>query len=189
MFSNADFRKQLIVSLITSILVLIFIEPLLKWLTDGLMWLGLNISASFTKTIYTSAALGFREKNSFLLLMFITSLLIGIMAGMASAKLFLGQSVKRELPLRAKLLSVLMGLAFLVANLDVLAINFAELQLNTSFNQRITVLSPKVSDQEIKVLKAKWALMKGRSDYEAINFQMDALARTQGINLPSPLWE
>jgi hypothetical protein len=64
---------------------------------------------------------------------------------------------------------------------------FVDLQLNTSFQQRTTVLSPIISDVKFKELRAEWALMKNRNDYLKINKEMDDIAKNNGISLPEPL--
>lgn len=190
MFNDIELRKNLIVSLITSILVLIFIEPLLKWAANAIMWLGTNISASFTKSVYTSAALGFREKYSFIALIFILSALSGIVAGITTARVLPWKSESTDLQAkRRKVFSIFSVVVFFVSVIFIMAANFIELQLNASFNQRITVLSAKVHEQRIKELKAAWASMENRSDYEYITEQMNKLALEEKIKLPTALWE
>jgi hypothetical protein len=46
-------------------IVIIFIEPLLKHLGEGLLWLGTNVSESLVNYLYQDAAAGFRELFSF----------------------------------------------------------------------------------------------------------------------------
>lgn len=65
--------------------------------------------------------------------------------------------------------------------------SFTDLQLNTSFNQRMNALAPYITDHEIKVLNSKWALMKTRKDYIEINIHLDSLAKSAKIILPENL--
>jgi predicted PurR-regulated permease PerM len=64
---------------------------------------------------------------------------------------------------------------------------YADLQLNTSFQQRLRVLSPKIGDLETKNLQASWALMESKEDYEKIVRQMEELAKENNIELPKLL--
>jgi hypothetical protein len=156
------------------------------------MWLGANFSASFTKSVYTSAALGFREKYSFISLMFILSAFAGMISGMATAKLNRPSKIKEESHTTSKIktiFSLFMAVGFFLSGTYIMASNFIELQLNASFNQRLTVLAANVSDQQIKELKASWALMEGRSDYEKLTAQMNGIANKEKIKLPVALWE
>lgn len=191
MISNPEFRTNLLVSIITSLIVLIFIEPLLKLSVNGLMWLGTNASNSWTNQIYFSAALGLREKFSFMILGLGISLMSGVFAGLVT-RLVLRQKNQTLQKPRRKISIWVVGFSALVTviiSYDLLARNFAELQLIASFNQRITVLAAKASDQQIRELRASWALMEKRADYEAINIQMQQLGKQFNIKLPAPLWE
>jgi len=96
---------------------------------------------------------------------------------------------RRKTPTPAHPLWVLQVLT-IAASLGSLLIStlvFADLQLTTSFQQRLTVLAPKISEQEYKELQASWASMQSRTDYELLNTQMESLAQQHGIELPEPL--
>jgi len=64
---------------------------------------------------------------------------------------------------------------------------YYDLQLNTSFKQRITVLSPHISEQQEKELRAQWASMKSRKDYENINRALEDAAKNKEVKLPKLL--
>jgi hypothetical protein len=56
--------------------------------------------------------------------------------------------------------------------------------ITASFTQRLTVLAPAISDTEYKTLKARWAGMKGKADYDALVAAMDKRATELGVTLP-----
>lgn len=192
MINDPDFRKNLLVSIVTSVLVLIFVEPILKWSANGLMWMGENISASFTKAVYSSAALGLREKYSFITLLFIIAMLAGAATGVVAASL---QSTKINSPTssgrsgRKKIVNIFVAATMILSGLYSVASNFIEMQLNASFSQRLTVLAANIPEQQVKDLKASWALMSSRSDYEAITAEMNRLAAVAKVKLPAALWD
>ena len=64
---------------------------------------------------------------------------------------------------------------------------FADLQLNTSFQQRLNALSPEISDFEYKNLKADWALMESPEDHKNIVLKMEEFAQKHKIKLPDLL--
>ncbi len=64
---------------------------------------------------------------------------------------------------------------------------FADLQLNTTFKQRINIVAPHINEQEEEELYSQWALMKSRQDYEIINKKFDEIATKVNIKLPKPL--
>lgn len=193
MFSDPELRKNLLVSIVTSLLVLVFIEPLLKLSGNGLMWLSDNVSNRWTNGIYSSAALGLREKFSFVILGVCIALITGVYAGVLVSR-YRTSKEKQDSTVTIKatlrlIIDLMFGLYFFFGGLALVASNFVELQLVASFNQRITVLAAKASDQQIKELRASWALMEKRPDYETINIQMLLMANQLNIKLPSPLWE
>ncbi|HJS13923.1 MAG TPA: hypothetical protein VJ795_02545 [Rheinheimera sp.] len=190
MISDPEFRKNIIVSVITSIIVLVLIEPILKYASDVLMWMGQNLSNSFTNSLYSSAAMGFREKFSFVALMWLISILIGLVGGATIGM----QSAKKRTPISpssavGRAINIALAAMFVVLACYMMTRDFIELQLNTSFNQRVTVLAGKAADTEIKEIRADWASMKSRADYEAVTLNMNNIAKRYSIELPEALWE
>mgnify|MGYP003381899286 CR=1 FL=1 len=85
-------------------------------------------------------------------------------------------------------LGAALALLFMVVSATVpSAYIFTDLQLNASFDQRLTVLAPHITDQQVKELRAQWALMKSRDHHRAIQGQMQAYAAKASIHLPEPL--
>jgi hypothetical protein len=63
----------------------------------------------------------------------------------------------------------------------------ADYLLNTSFAQRITVLTPHISEHERQEFAALWASMRNRRDYERLNAKLEDTATARGVKLPKPL--
>jgi hypothetical protein len=68
-----------------------------------------------------------------------------------------------------------------------LLVDFAAQQMERSFNQRITVLAPAISDDEEEVLRGRFAGLTGRDSYESLTIDMDQMAHAHGLTLPGPL--
>ncbi|UOU98036.1 hypothetical protein MUU74_16265 [Chryseobacterium daecheongense] len=64
---------------------------------------------------------------------------------------------------------------------------YADLNLNTSFNQRLNVLKPYIDSDQEELLISKWALMKNRNDFNKINKEMEDLAKKNKVILPENL--
>lgn len=64
---------------------------------------------------------------------------------------------------------------------------YADLQLNASFEQRLQVLAPHVTEKEVKELRASWALMTTKAHYLSIKSKMELLASQANIQLPAVL--
>lgn len=65
--------------------------------------------------------------------------------------------------------------------------NYADLQLNTSFRQRMDAICPYLEDKESKIIISKWALMKSKKDYFEINKILEDKAKENNIKLPVEL--
>ena len=196
MFNLSLLKKEIYIAIIVTAIVMFFIEPALKFAGHSVVWAGANIYEGVSNSIYKDAALGLREKFSFITLTFLISLFAGIISGVSLVLLKLSLSNRRSRikskearTKRLKYFAFVLSFLFVIDSLLLTGKSFATLQLNASFNQRITVLSASVSDQQIKELRANWALMKNRSDYLKINLQMGQLATAAKIELPTPLWD
>lgn len=196
MINPSILKKEVYVAIIVTVIVMFLIEPALRYAGDSIIWLGENLYDGFSKSIYKDAALGLREKFSFITLTFIISIFAGISSGASLVLLRISSrranarfKSKESRTKKLKLLACALSLMFIVDSFLLAGKSFATLQLNASFNQRIAVLSASVSDQKIKELRASWALMGTREDYLKINSQMDSLASEAKVGLPKPLWD
>jgi len=68
-------------------------------------------------------------------------------------------------------------------------LTYVDLQLNTSFNQRVAAIAPYIEPIEEKKLRSLWALMETQKDYSVINKQIEAYAIKAGIRLPPLLYK
>lgn len=67
---------------------------------------------------------------------------------------------------------------------DTLFKAYADLQLNTSFNQRLTVIAPYIETQKEEELKSSWASMKTRKDFDELNNTIENIAKSSNVKLP-----
>jgi hypothetical protein len=68
-----------------------------------------------------------------------------------------------------------------------LLVDFAAQQMKLSFERRIAVLAPAISEEDEEALRGRFADLAGRDSYQSLNEDMDAMAREQGVLLPAPL--
>jgi hypothetical protein len=68
-----------------------------------------------------------------------------------------------------------------------LLVDFAAQQMELSFDRRITVLAPAITEDSEEMLRARFADLSGRADYQSLNDEMNRLAVETGVNLPDPL--
>ena len=82
---------------------------------------------------------------------------------------------------------VFASIFFILCLLLIVSMTYSDLQLNASFQQRLTVLAPKIDEVEYRELQAVWAGMRSRADFVAVNTRMERLAEQHGIDLPKLL--
>ncbi|MBM5073258.1 hypothetical protein HYO02_22220 [Vibrio parahaemolyticus] len=151
-------------------------------------------------SIYKDAALGMREKYSFLMILFLFQ---GVFIFVLNAfrRVFFPELLEKKSietmsekeistkVKRAKVGVFFVGLTLALLTSWLLALQYVGFQMNASFQQRTTILAPYISDGEMKKLKSDWGLMENRQDYIEINANIDNLASENSIKLPRLLWD
>ena len=181
-------RKEILVGVIAAIIMTIFFEPIIRWLWEIITYLGLRTYSGFIDSIYRSAALGHRNHVDALIFFLILGLgtTIPIILRIGQKNL-MSRLIQILSPKFEKVVDVVLFSGLIITASFLIINTFADLQLTTSFEQRLTVLAPALSEQEYKQIKAEWASMEGRDDFEAINLQMENLAKERNLELPKLL--
>lgn len=193
-----DIRKGVIVSIVATLLIAFLIKPVLNFVWSMITPLGSTVAQTFVEHIYKNAALGHRNNLDYLIILLVLSVLSGLALGgtlfvtkealISSTDTTVEEKPRIRFSYRQK--AILCWLLFLVqlsTAIFLLIPSYVDLQVNTSFQQRLKVLAPSITDLEIKRFEASWALMASRSDYVAILAQMDSVAQLNGLTLPKPL--
>lgn len=213
-------RNTIIASVIASLVVLVFIQPLLKTSWAFLLWAGPIVAEGVTNRIYENAAQGNRNwVVSTVTLMGLEALSLGLLVTISGITIKAVQLKRKAQAFRNALVNpeptdspttpedyldtldsitwkkIWYGLISLFITIPVVIIFsfwlgmqiFTDIQLNTSFQQRLKVLAPVVTDLEHKQFEASWALMENRSDYLRLVAQMEKKAKDASITLPKLL--
>ena len=187
-------RIGIITSVLSTMLVIFFIQPLLSAAWRFSSVLASHFFQSYYDGLYSNAALGHRNWLEFALFAFSVSLILGMTSGvltsLAARKFLFRKDVRGWLfssPFRLIALSVVLLLALLFSSASLLVRAYADLQLNTSFQQRLTVIAPHLTEQEEEELLAMWASMQTRANYNQINEKLESHARANDVTLPDPL--
>lgn len=64
---------------------------------------------------------------------------------------------------------------------------YVSMQAETTFDVRLRILSPYLSEQTEEEIVSRWSTIRGRSDYENLMSEMDTHAKTHQIKLPNRL--
>lgn len=193
MLNDATIRKSIIASIIASLLVIIFIKPLFDSVWNFVSWFSTYCYAGFNNAVYSNAALGQRDWVAVFHVELFVSILFGTISGFTLVVFFVGhpeskvvEKIKKNKK-SIRLLMIFFGIILIFLSLLIMVSIRTDLQLNTSFNQRLTVLSPHITELKYKELQSSWALMQNRQDYEKIVDEMDKLAKNNKIQLPKLL--
>jgi hypothetical protein len=166
----------------------------------GLIWslvltVGGHLHQGYVDRIYRNAAFDDRyfQGNIMIFLLLVLILMIFVVVG---GSLLLVTEILGTLSPTADSASPgrlerWVGMLIAVAMIPIFIITPVELSIakgiatiGASFNQRITVLAPAISDAEYKTFKARWASMKNKADYDALVSAMDNRANQVGVQLP-----
>jgi hypothetical protein len=199
--SKNTFRASIIASIIASMFVIAFIQPIMAYIWELISSTGNDFLNLLVDRMYENAALG--DKNwvvsTFVIVGVYAPFVLSstrIFASWTARKLFSSKEQLDEVDKEKKVNSIVFRLRIaqwistfigIVCATVIASYIYTDMQVNASFKQRLTVLSPKLSDAEYKEFLAKWASMTSKEDYQAINQKLENQASKVGVKLPRPL--
>lgn len=204
MFSKDD-KRGILIGIVSSAIFLVFIQPAMRIAWHFLISYTPLVLESYVDKFYKTASLGNRSLLDVMFFGFMLSMSFGTSTGVFFSGRLRKKFEKIENEYREEVISEFKNKMFrLKKQLDrfigfscvilcvlvfhILLLTYANLQLNTSFKQRLTILSPKITLQQERELCALWASMKSKSDYIEVNRQLEGAAEKAGIQLPVPLF-
>lgn len=191
-----NMKRSIAISVISSVCVLVFIQPILNFLWKVISWGSVNFYKGLINGVYKNAALGQRDWVSVILFFLFVASVIGFSSSFLTLPLIRklrrikeakGEHVFRRVKKILITIYCVLSIMFLFVLIYLFVSVYVDLQLNTSFQQRLNALSPEISDFEYKNLKADWALMKSPEDYNSIVLKMEEFAQKHKIKLPDLL--
>lgn len=181
---SRELKIGIIGGVVSSILVIIFIQPILSFVWSAVLSFGESVQAGYVDRIYKNAALGERNLVGHLSLLALTMLLVFAPVTFFSAEIARRhERIKRAssiFHITMSLTSVMFSFLMLIAA----SLSIGVTEINASFIQRLTVLSPSISDQERKEWHARWAKMRNQKDYRALVAAMEQRASDLKVELP-----
>lgn len=177
--------RELKVGIVGSViggLALLFIQPILNFLWRLILAVGGTLHQGYVDRIYRNAArasgAGGNPYSE------ATFLALGVFLGFVGVVWLLDRLRPGALRALMNLTVLFLFIVSLLAMLSRAAISMGTAAIAESFTQRLTVLAPAIRDSEYKILKARWANMRGKADYDALVGAMDKRATELGVNLP-----
>lgn len=199
--SKSAFRMGILASIVASIIFISLIQPVMTYSWELISSTGNQYLNTFVDKLYKNAALGQRD---WIIATFATAgvyiPIIITFSKSVSNRLFdhihrsrfdengeikEGSSQTALFKLRLIKIASLVTSAFCATLIA--SYIYTDMQLNVSFNQRVAVLTPHITDLEYKQYRAEWASMKSKHDYQQLNNRLQKQADDLGIKLPEPL--
>ncbi|MDP2714440.1 hypothetical protein [Rheinheimera sp.] len=200
--SKSTFRASIAASIVASIIFISLIQPVMTYFWNAISSTGNEYINYYVDLMYENAALG--ERNWVVVTVVILGiylpfvLLLGKGLGQFTARKIDKsiQSSDDDVAKKDKVNGLLFKLRILRWLLVIVGLSLAtimasyiytDLQLNASFNQRLTVLAPKLSKAEYLQYRADWASMASKQDYKLLEKRLHNQAQILEVQLPSPL--
>ena len=174
----------IISGVISSVIVVIFIQPILSVTWGAITVVGSHVHQGYVDRIYKNAAVADRNllgDMTFLYLLMLPALVSLIF----SFRFRLGH--RPEWPFSHRVLNVFSVAAALLSVVTILvgfSLSSGILEISASFNQRLTVLAPAISDTEYKTFRARWASMSTEADYKSLVSDMESRSKDLKVILP-----
>ena len=198
---NNNVRQAVVSGVLASIVVIIFIEPILTWLWAVISDSTLKWWVSLIDSAYSNASLGNRSISSVFVLALFVGLLINAILFISILQPFLKPWLikkyeKREdrddktftiFVLGLRIANIFLGAILVFLLLRILMLAFVDFQLNSSFERRMASLAPVITDQQYKEIRASWAKMDSREKYLQIQDEMEKIAVEKNVELPESL--
>ena len=181
---SLELKVGMVGGLISSVLVLIFIQPIKYFVWTAVLYFGEYVQAGYVDRIYRGAALGDRNIVGHLSALVILMVMLFVAGGFLGVGRHLRQDLVGKL-FRVFVRIVQVSSIFIpAAMIVVISISGGVMEITASFNQRLAVIAPAISDKETKEWKAKLAMMHGQNDYRALVSAMEKRAKELQIELP-----
>lgn len=181
-------ERQLKIGIFGSVigaLIMLFIGPILNFLWRLILNVGGALHQGYVDGIYRNAAMagGNPHGEATLFILVLVFIIVGLFRMLEFTKAR-ASSVLGGFATLMELATMFLLQVVLLAVLFRAVISIGTGEITESFAQRLTVLAPAISDSEYKILKARWANMRGKADYDALVGQMNKRATELGVNLP-----
>jgi hypothetical protein len=177
-------RRAIIGSILASLIVIYFLDPILSFLGRLTLRVAGDLFTAYLDRLYAEVAVS--ELNfGFLFFAWIASIFLGCTIGFILSKSGIFKKRKSSTP--PARLSRFIAIVLCIISVLLLALtvdSYIRLKTASTFNQRLTVITPLISDQERKEFLAGFASMESKGDFEAVMRSMDKVAEKNNIKLP-----
>jgi hypothetical protein len=194
---NQNQRSAIIASIVASLLVLYFIDPILTFLSKLFLNIADILFSSYLDRLYAEISSG--DPNIGLIFIYLFFGAPTILCIYILTKKILSLIRKNDLDALTEkgdkkiIVKKIKKLSFyLTINLIILSIlglfiivdHYVRFKTSSSFHQYMTVIHPSISDKEYKELLAQYASMRTKADYDELIRKILNISKNSGVELP-----
>lgn len=195
---DQNIKAGIIASVIASIIVLVFLQPLLRFTTNILFGVGADIFRAYTNRLFTQTALLAPPDAALNLYGFVLSLFLGVLVGIVAWRIAFWwnperprneEAAKRLIASTAKFpwLSVVGTMLLAIVIFALIYSSIFQMRVITSFRQHMLTIAPYITDQRGKELYSQWTQMRTEADYQRIYSELNRIAGDNHVVLPENL--
>ena len=183
---NKALKIGIIGGLITWLITTVFLQPISNLVWGAVVRVARVINQGYVDAIYSNAALSDRDLIGHVtfLLVFI-AFLIGLAVLLNTRKTAERSPAKQPSDKAFDGIMILLAVMCLGLTLVLFSLSNGSREITASFDQRLTIMAPLISELEYKTFKARWAGMKTEADYKSLISATEDRAKELGIVLPS----
>lgn len=183
---NKALKIGIVAGLISWLITTVFLQPISNFVWKSVVGVTRAINQGYVDAIYSNAALSDPDLIGHVtfLLVFI-AFLIGLAVLLSSRKIAGRSRVERQ-PLDKVFNGVMIFLAAMCLGITLVLflLSNGSREITASFNQRLTIIAPRINELEYKTFKARWAGMKTEADYKSLIAALEERAKELGVVFP-----
>ena len=197
-YFSRDTHATILAGVVSSLLVIYFIEPILSALGRAFLAVASIVASSYLDRMYTELAVDRPDAGVLAMIVVGATALayltaapflptIGRLAyerGRKEARQELKETgTISEKPIVDRFFLAVVALPAVIA-LGISVDFYIRTQTATSFEQHVTILSPRIGDHLTRELRAQYASMESAQDYAELRMRLYALAEEHSVHLP-----
>lgn len=187
---------SIISSIVASAIVLVFFQPILEFLSRGLSAFLSYAAVGILDSMYQQAALGVERAIALTTFGMLMSAFMGVSTApivflvikSRISKVPAARRKLRKISEKINILQIFLGtFPIILIGIYFISSSFIGVQATASYENRLAVLAPTISEEEEESLRSEWSSMQSRADYVDLMVRMENLAAQKGRALPDRL--
>jgi hypothetical protein len=175
---SRELKIGILGGVVSSVLVIIFIQPILNFIWGSTLAFGEAIQANYIEKIYINIDIPDKDIAGNLSLGGVTFIFI-MLGYKCFIRAFGGIYSQKYENIFLSITGVLMFIFFMM----MFSMSVGISNLHSSVERKLVIISPKITDEELKMWRASLAKIKSKNDFDSLNKELDDRALNLKIDL------